>query len=100
VKAIPLLAVLAVAGFALAACGSAGTVADGPGTTAFTGPITTTVSDLGTGDTVTCDGHGGAKVPPPGQGVGAIADGTSPASSSDLALTRRGDGSLVVSCTP
>lgn len=101
-RAILLLALVAVAGFgfALAACGSGAEVAGDPGTTGFTGPVTTTIADAHTGDTITCNGNGGAEVPQPGQGVGAIGDPTPGSTGSSLILKRLADGSLVVRCTP
>jgi hypothetical protein len=100
VKAILALTVLAVAGFAVAACGSGAKIAGDPGTTMLTGPVTTTIADSHTGDTITCNGNGGAEVPPPGQGVGAIGDPTPGSTGSSLILKRLADGSLVVRCTP
>ena len=93
-----MLPLLAAAGFALGACGSGAGQAGAPGSTAFTGPITTTIADAQTGDAMRCDGMAGAQVPPPGQGVTANADGVS--RSATLQLNRGADGSLVVSCTP
>jgi hypothetical protein len=52
-----------------------------------------------TGQLIRCTNHGttaGAHVPPPGQGVGAVADGER--FSVELELTRGTDGSLRVSC--
>jgi len=100
VKAILVVTVLAAAGFGLAAGGTGAMVADGPGTTAFTSPVTTTIADAQTGDKITCNGTGGAAVPPPGQGVAAIGDPTPGSTGSSLVLKRLADGSLVVSCTP
>jgi hypothetical protein len=102
VKAIPALAALAVAGFgfALAARGSDAKVAGDSGTTMLTGPVTTTIADAQTGNMFTCNGNGGAEVPPPGQGVAAIGDPTPGSTGSSLVLKRLADGSLVVSCTP
>jgi hypothetical protein len=98
VKAILALIVLSAAGFALAACGSGAGIASRPGTTSFTGPITTTIADVHTSDAMTCDDMAGAQVPRPGHGVTNNADGTS--RSATLQLNRLADGSLVVSCTP
>ncbi|HJU35907.1 MAG TPA: hypothetical protein VJ716_00625 [Gaiellaceae bacterium] len=98
-KAILVLGLLATAGFALAACGSGAQVAGGPVTTAFTSPTTTTIADAQTGDKITCNGTGGAAVPPPGHGVAAIGDPTPGSTGSSLVLKRLADGSLVVSCT-
>jgi hypothetical protein len=96
-KAI-LALVLAVSGFALAACGSG--MKSGP--RSFTGPVTTTVADAKTGGTLSCTSsngvHVGAGVPPPGHGVTGNADATS--GSATIRLKRRQDGSLIVSCTP
>ena len=97
-KAILALLLLTMAGFALAACGS-GTKS---GPRSFTGPVTTTVANANTGDTIRCTSsqgvHAGAAVPLPGQGVTGNADATS--GGATIQLTRRKDGSLVVSCTP
>ena len=99
-KAILALPLLAVAGFVLGACGSGADVTGGPRTTAFTSPVTTTIADAQTGDKITCNGTGGAPVPPPGHGVAAIGDPTPGSTGSSLILKRLADGSLVVSCTP
>jgi hypothetical protein len=97
-KAILTLVFLAMAGFALAACGS-GTKS---GPHSFTGPVTTTVANPKTGATIRCTSsngvHVGAGVPPPGQEVTGNADATS--GGATIQLRRRQDGSLVVSCTP
>lgn len=93
-----MLALLAVAGFGLAACGSGARIAGDPGTTTFASPVTTTIADVQTGDAMNCDGMAGAYVPRPGHGVSDAVDGTS--RSAILTLNRRADGSLVVSCTP
>lgn len=108
---------IAAAGFGLSGCGSGSgprapsTGPPGQGTTpqepphqggmvSFIAPTTTTIANPQTGATMRCTNHGatvGAKVPAPGHGVGGAADGTS--SSVMIKLTRRGNGSLVVSCT-
>jgi hypothetical protein len=98
VRAAAVLVLLAVAGFALAACGSGAKPASSPGTVTLAGPVTTTITDVQTGDDVRCGELAGAKVPPPGHGVTAIADG--PSKSTELKLDRRADGSLVVTCRP
>jgi len=98
-KAILVLTLLAAAGFALAACGSGSKGAAGSGTTTFTSPVTTTIADAQTGDKITCNGTGGAAVPPPGHGVAAIGDPTPGSTGSSLVLKRLADGSLVVACT-
>jgi hypothetical protein len=100
VRTFLVLTALAAAGFALAACGSGAKRTAGPGALTFTGSITTTIADVQTGDDVRCRAGTGASVPAPGHGVSAIGDGTSLASSADLELTRRSDGSLVVICRP
>jgi hypothetical protein len=67
----------------------------------FTVPTTATFPSAHTGELIRCVNHGtsaGAHVPPPGQGVGAVADGSR--FSAELELTRRTDGSLRVSCKP
>jgi hypothetical protein len=99
-RAFLVLTLLAAAGFALAACGSGADVAGRPRSTAFASPVTTTIADAQTGDKITCNGTGGAAVPPPGHGVAAIGDPTPGSTGSSLVLKRLADGSLVVSCTP
>jgi hypothetical protein len=95
-KPLPvLLLFLALVSFAIAGCGS--------GTKANSGPITvtgtTTVSNLETGALVTCkSGLAGAKVPPPGEGVTANVDGTTPSTTGTLQVTHRQDGSVVATC--
>jgi hypothetical protein len=97
-KAVLTLGFLAMAGFALAGCGSV--TKSGPHS--FTGPVTTTVADAKTGATIHCAASNGVRVgagvPPPGQGVTGNADATSGAAT--IQLKRRKDGSLVVSCRP
>lgn len=97
--------VTAAAGLVLAGCGSASKVSAGPpaqiGPITVTAPTTTTIAHPLTGETVRCANHrvaAGAQVPSAGRGVGGSADGKS--ASATVVLTRRGDGSLVVSCTP
>lgn len=119
--------IVAVGGLALAGCGAGsrapshghrppapgtstqGAPGEGPpaqepphqgGAAAFVAPTTTTIANSRTGATMRCVNHGiaaGAKVPPPGQDVTDSVDGTS--SSATIDLTRKSDGSLVVSCT-
>jgi hypothetical protein len=67
----------------------------------FTAPASTTIASATTGQALRCTYHGissGAYVPSPGHGVSGSADGE--AASATLNLTRKGDGSLSVSCTP
>jgi hypothetical protein len=105
------LAVVALVGFVLAGCGSGAKPAaryttglettQGSSTLTLTAPTTLTVASVQTGASVRCTNHGvsaGAKVPQPGHGVSGSADGKS--SSATLSLTRRGDGSLAISCAP
>lgn len=71
------------------------------GTLTFTAPTTTTIANPQTGSDMRCTYHrvaAGAKVPAAGHGVSGSADGKS--ASATLNLTRKSDGSLVVSCTP
>jgi hypothetical protein len=108
------LIVTTAASLALSGCGSGskppspGPPGHGPpsqepphaGTVTFTAPTTTTIAKPQTGTIVRCTSHGvaaGAVVPAPGHGVSGSADGTS--SSATIELTRKNDGSLVVSCT-
>jgi hypothetical protein len=108
------LIIAASAGFALSGCGSGsklpsqGPPGHGPpsqepphgGTVTFTVPTTTTIAKPRTGATVRCTSHEvatGALVPAPGHAVSGSADGTS--SSATIELTRKNNGSLVVSCT-
>jgi hypothetical protein len=108
------LIIAVAAALALGGCGSSSkplsetTAGHGPpsqepphaGTVTFTAPTTTTIAKPQTGTTVRCTSHGlttGAIVPAPGHGVTGSADGTS--SSAIIELSRRSDGSLVVSCT-
>jgi hypothetical protein len=93
------------AGLVLAGCGSAAKLSAGPPAQVspftVTALTTTTIAHPLTGRTVRCTSHGvaaGARVPSAGHGVGGSADGKS--ASATLVLTRRSDGSLVVSCTP
>lgn len=90
-KATFALVLLVSVGFA-AGCGS-GTKA-GSGPTTIVG--TTTIANVKTGALIRCKGGPGAEVPPPRQGVGGSADG--PASSGEIQLTHRQDGSVVASC--
>jgi hypothetical protein len=93
--------VTALAGLALAGCGG-GAKDSTPGPPAplvFAAPTTTTITNPTTGQAMRCTYHGvssGAYVPSPGHGVSGAADGTS--SSAIINLTRKTDGSLVVSC--
>jgi hypothetical protein len=106
--------ILAMAGFALGGCGSGSKLpparppGQGPpsnepphsGVVTFTAPTTTTIANPQAGATMRCTSHGvtaGAIVPAPGHGVSGSADGTS--SAATIVLTRKSDGSLVVSCT-
>lgn len=85
--------------FGLTGCGSSSPSTSIPNT--FTVATTTTVRSAHTGELIRCTNHGvsaGAHVPPPGQGVGGVADGST--SSAELELTRSADGSLHVSCGP
>lgn len=97
-KALLAAILLMAAGFVLAACGSGAK----PGPRSFAGPVTTTIANAKTGETIKCTSskgmHQGAVVPPPGHGVAGIGDG--PSGGATIQLTRRQDGSLVVSCTP
>lgn len=98
-KALLAAILLTVAGcVALAGCGSSAKA----GPRSFTGPVTTTLADVKTGDTLSCTSskgmHIGASVPPAGHGVTGNGDG--PSGGATIQLTRRGDGSLVVSCRP
>ena len=94
------LIIIAAACLVLAACGSGTKPATSGGPNhIFTAPTTTMIASPRTGATIRCTSHGvsaGAKVPAPGHGVTGIADGMS--SSATLQLTRKSDGSLVVSC--
>ena len=100
------LLITAVTGLALAGCGGGTKIAvSGPPTQAgavtFTAPTTTTIAKPQTGADMRCTYQGvaaGAKVPTAGHGVSGSADGKS--ASATLNLTRKSDGSLVVSCTP
>lgn len=105
------LILAAVAGFLLAACGSGAKptahytttleTTQGASEVTFTAPTTLTIATAQTGASVRCTNHGvaaGAKVPAVGHGVGGSADGKR--TSATLTLTRKSDGSLVVSCTP
>jgi hypothetical protein len=101
---------VAAATLVLAACGSGAKKAggyttalettQGSTTSTFTAPTTVTVERAQTGATMRCANHGiaaGALVPAPGNGVSGSADGAS--HSATLTLTRKSDGSLVVSCS-
>jgi hypothetical protein len=105
---------IALAGIALSGCGSGSKVpsvslpGQGPpsqepphqgGAVTFIAPTTTTIAHPQTGAIMRCVSHGvaaGAHVPAPGHGVTGSADGKT--SSATLILTRKNDGSLVVSC--
>jgi hypothetical protein len=91
-KSLLVLLLLAVAGFALAGCGS-GTKGRS-GSVTITG--TTTIANVKTGALIRCKGGPGAEVPPPGQGVTGSADG--PSSSGEIQVDHRQDGSVVASC--
>jgi len=86
------LLVVALA-FALAGCGSGKKAGSGPIT--VTG--TTTIANVKTGVLITCKGGPGAKLPPPGRGVSASADG--PSTSTALLVVHRQGGSVYASCT-
>jgi hypothetical protein len=109
------LIMIALAGIAVSGCGTGSKVpsvslpGQGPpsqepphqgGAVTFIAPTTTTIANPQTGATMRCVSHGvaaGAHVPAPGHGVTGSADGKT--SSATLSLTRKNDGSLVVSCT-
>ena len=91
VKPLLCLVGLVALGLVVAGCGSGKKV----GSLSFTAPTTTTVSNVNTGTSVRCQ-HAGAEVPAPGKGVAASSDWGSGAA--QLQLTRRQDGTLLVSC--
>ena len=92
----------AILGLALVAVGLAAGCASGKmlGSMSVTGPTVTTVKSVKTGPLIRCNGSVGAKVPATGHGVSGSAGGSSPALSSEIALERLQDGSLVISCRP
>lgn len=90
---LPLLVAL-IAGL-MAGCGSSTTL----GSVTVTAPTTTTIAHVKTDASIRCKVKGtavGAKAPSPGHQVTASSDGRSPTT---LQLSRRHDGSLIVSCT-
>ena len=109
-KLILALVLLAVLGFAVAACGStkkAYVNMGGLGGPAYVVRGTTTISNVATGDVVRCKGGLSAEVPTPGGAVAVGRDRLSPtgtpASSSsmgEIQLTRLRNGSVTVTCTP
>jgi len=92
VKAIPVLVLLAVAGFTLAACGSSKRAVSEPIT--ITG--TTTISNVTVGTLIRCQGGPAAKVP---HWFGASALNL-PGVPGQIALNHRYNGSVTVSCRP
>jgi hypothetical protein len=109
-KRILALVLLAVLGFAVAACGStkkAYVNMGGLGGSAFVVRGTTTISDVTTRDLVRCQGGPSANVPTPGGAVAAGTDRLSPtgapsstSSRGEIQLTRLRNGSVTVTCTP
>jgi len=91
VKATPALVLLAAFGFVVTGCGAGQKV----GSLSFTPPTTTTVANVKTGALVRCQ-KAGATIPAPGKGVAGSSDWGSGAT--QLQLTRRQDGTLLVSC--
>lgn len=99
--------IMAATGLFLAGCGGTAkvqsvthSVGQQGGAIIFPRATTTTIPHPQTGQRIVCHIHGiapSASVPSPGHGVSGSADGTS--SSATINLTRKSDGSLVVSCT-
>jgi hypothetical protein len=96
VRNVVAVLLIGASGFALAACG-------GAHITVITGPTTTTIAHPTTGHIIRCKANGSrlrAKIPASGEvkkGIeGSTGGSTGPIS---LALIRRPDGSVVVSCT-
>ncbi len=102
-KTTTALIITAAAGLFLAGCGGAAkvhSVGQQGGAIIFPRPTTTTIAHPQTGQRIVCDIDGvapSANVPSPGHGFTGAADGKS--SSAIINLTRKNDGSLVVSCT-
>ena|SRR6478735_1706375 len=103
VKALLALALIAVAGFALAGCGSSKRAVS-PHLIIVTG--TTTVSNVKTGVFIGCKGGPAAKVPPRGEGVDssasqvAVTTTTGVPQAGAIQLTHLKNGSVTVSCKP